>query len=766
MAYTISITETLNTVTAITTSNVIAVTVEDNVVNTTVTNVTIDVLNQLNTVTVYTDAIELRIDDFASIFKGDWVSGTTYGRGELVNSTSSLYVSIVNTFTTFVSTIAPQNDPTKWTRVVWHEAPFAYINVAGTATVGSLLVGGGIGGQGLVINSTATFNGVANFNSTTNFNTVTNVADLYINGLRFPPNKGVYGQVLYTNGVNQALWSDINDLLYWVLSSDLTTQGFNIVTGFDALVPNPQLTIGSGITGNLRANLKFQEGGTTATLSATSLILTGTNINLVGSTNITSLTAPGATLSGGTVYMNGLTVGSGQATSDKFVITGGNSSVGTAPGVGQTNNDSLTIYGRLIGTDQYWAGTPTNTVNAGYYPLSRHKGYIQLEDQNPSGSGPGVYGGSGILFSDGTKQITANVPGLNGPQGPQGPTGPSVFVWKGAWYAEQSYTVNDVVPGTGAGFGSTFVAIQDVPANSGYYPDGNSPTYWALVASRGAEGARGPQGPQGPIGYTGSLGSSGPSGPAGGYTGSAGYTGSVGPSGPPNGYTGSQGSIGYTGSEGPQGPRGYTGSASTVAGPSGPTYSLPVASTTTRGGVLIGNNIAVEYSGMISVSTATTATLGLVRIGNGISVSNTGTISVSTLSNQVSLASDLYTNGYKIGRDATGINTTNTYLVFESNSLRLQSSTSTILTLSNTTATIAASTTTVESSTMFIKTSFATIVGSDIYNSRLRANEMTSFSGVGPVQFVHGIQFDDNTTQITAWQPDQLNIRVVDFGSI
>ena len=53
-----------------------------------------------------------------------------------------------------------------------------------------------------------------------------------------------------------------------------------------------------------------------------------------------------------------------------------------------------------------------------------------------------------------------------------------------------------------------------------------------------------------------------------GYTGSRGYTGSQGVQGV-TGYTGSIGYTGSQGSQGVQGPIGYTGSASTVAGPQG-----------------------------------------------------------------------------------------------------------------------------------------------------------------------------------------------------
>jgi hypothetical protein len=57
-------------------------------------------------------------------------------------------------------------------------------------------------------------------------------------------------------------------------------------------------------------------------------------------------------------------------------------------------------------------------------------------------------------------------------------------------------------------------------------------------------------------------------------------------------------------------------------------YTLPAATTSTLGGVIVGTNISVS-SGTISVATATTAVLGVVKVGTNISVSS-GTISVAT----------------------------------------------------------------------------------------------------------------------------------------
>jgi hypothetical protein len=84
----------------------------------------------------------------------------------------------------------------------------------------------------------------------------------------------------------------------------------------------------------------------------------------------------------------------------------------------------------------------------------------------------------------------------------------------------------------------------------------------------------------GGTGYTGSTGLPGEPGSPG-FVGSTGFVGSV-------GFVGSQGIIGYTGSIG----AGYTGSAGV-----GSSYTLPVATTTTLGGVKLGAGLATDASG-------------------------------------------------------------------------------------------------------------------------------------------------------------------------
>ena len=105
-------------------------------------------------------------------------------------------------------------------------------------------------------------------------------------------------------------------------------------------------------------------------------------------------------------------------------------------------------------------------------------------------------------------------------------------------------------------------------------------------------------GPQGPTGATGAVGA----------TGAKGDTGDTGPQGE-QGVQGIQGVKGDTGDTGPQGPTGDTGIKGDTGdtGPTGPqgptgteiTYELPVATTSTLGGVKGGANILISNTGVL-----------------------------------------------------------------------------------------------------------------------------------------------------------------------
>jgi len=311
--YTVNITEVRDVVTATSSVNNISITSDNN------PNITIDensfvftATSVLSTVTIYTDAVELLVDDFANYFRGDWVSGTTYHRGELVNDRYSLFVCSTGTLTTVTSIINPSDytDTLSWTRVVWNEAPRDHltvtnyldvgtnVDIGGTLHVagqistdsamdhltvtnhlsaGSLSVGS-LQGNGLVIDTTATFNGVTTFNNDVFITQGTfTVVDLVVNGTEivngaltvnnsatidrvytgeidvagtgtfhelftdrltvadvlFPTDAGLYGQVIANLGDGTADWRNLGDLVFWSLSDDLLTNGFDIITNSD-----------------------------------------------------------------------------------------------------------------------------------------------------------------------------------------------------------------------------------------------------------------------------------------------------------------------------------------------------------------------------------------------------------------------------------------------------------------------------------------------------------------------------------------------------
>jgi hypothetical protein len=120
----------------------------------------------------------------------------------------------------------------------------------------------------------------------------------------------------------------------------------------------------------------------------------------------------------------------------------------------------------------------------------------------------------------------------------------------GAWSPTTAYAVGDVAVLNG----SSYVANA---LSTGKSPDTN-PTYWGLVAARGAAGVAGPTGPPGPTGDSGPTGPPGPSGDTG-PTGPPGPSGDTGPTGPP-GPSGDPGPTGDIGPAGPAGPRGWRSS--------------------------------------------------------------------------------------------------------------------------------------------------------------------------------------------------------------
>jgi hypothetical protein len=241
-------------------------------------NVLFTVTNQVSNFTVVnqtptiTFATESAVFDLASKNRGEWVNGGVYSRSDIVHYQYSTYICDIAYNTLLTSTTPPPDAPADWELLIFHEWPMAYLNVTNTATInGNLLV-----------------NGTSTFVGTTTFTDLTVNNQFIINGLKYPINKGTYGQVLFTGGdeTGLAAWVNLGELVFWSLSDDLLTNGFNITSGQGANSPytHPQLTIGAGVTGRLSSSIKFSaaSSGTTGTIS-----MTATSVAIKGNLNVT-----------------------------------------------------------------------------------------------------------------------------------------------------------------------------------------------------------------------------------------------------------------------------------------------------------------------------------------------------------------------------------------------------------------------------------------------------------------------------------------------
>lgn len=104
----------------------------------------------------------------------------------------------------------------------------------------------------------------------------------------------------------------------------------------------------------------------------------------------------------------------------------------------------------------------------------------------------------------------------------------------------------------------------------------------------------------------------------------------------------------------------------------GETYTLPPATTSTLGGVIVGDNLSVDGSGRVSAQAAptyelpaaTTSALGGVKIGTGVSVTADGTISVNStwLTQQINTAVAAYMSGHYTTDTTWGQINTNGFL--------------------------------------------------------------------------------------------------------
>lgn len=180
--------------------------------------------------------------------------------------------------------------------------------------------------------------------------------------------------------------------------------------------------------------------------------------------------------------------------------------------------------------------------------------------------------------------------------------------------------------GGGSGGGTGYAGSRGFVGSRGYTGSAGIDGIAGFVGSQGAAGTNGFTGSTGAIGYIGSRGQDGISG----YSGSAGYTGSSG-----IGYVGSAGINGYTGSSGING---YTGSIG-YAGSAGSTYlsglldvdliSTPPLDTQVLAFSTATNKWIPNNIGSLAIPVATTSTLGGIKVGANLSITPDGVLSAS-----------------------------------------------------------------------------------------------------------------------------------------
>ena len=723
MSYTVNVSTTDTNVTTTVFESPVTITPDgDQPVTVVDTTTIVETRSELSTTTIFTDAVELLVDDFANYFKGDWVSGTVYRRGELVNSLYSLYVCSTGTNTTLTSIVAPAQDPSNWKQVVWKEAPFASLTVTTTATVQDLVVsrnfvmGSGVG-SGLTINSTATFNGPAFFNDTASFNqdvefNQLRVDTLQVAGLYYPGNKGRFGQVLTTNGETTSSWVNLGDLVFWSLSNDLYTNGYDIISNS----PTARLVMGSAETGvpenvfkqaivfepnnkttaleapdvNLNSDFatspinnhigiyNLQNNGEVRVKSARTRIY-GSSSVLIGldetpapfdNPNLITINSDGIKMGNIVTAENGLIVAQQLQVSGSG-IRFNDGSIQTRAPAALTTATASTLGGIKVG--EYLSinsSTGVLTVNTATLGAALPGSNYILPIASSTVLGGVKVDGNGIGRTfDGTLFIDTSTIYLS-------PATTSTF---GVVKIGDNISINKVgaisvndASSTASGVirvDGTTIQIVDGIASVGFLPlqgfvvkdEGTSVNNTTTVLDF-----------VGPVSVTGS-----------GNTATITVTAISGIAVRDEGVLRNStttvinfvgGAVSVTAS----------GETSTVTIPS---YQLPTASSIVLGGVRIGSTVNISGTGLLNINTATTATLGGIRIGQGLSIDpDTGIVNVSNTASITDLVNDLYINDYaikyKVGENgsfsySTATNQTGAAII----STRLESDANTGLTL-------------------------------------------------------------------------------------
>lgn len=234
----------------------------DNILNTfTVTNVS----------PVISFSTEGTAFDLAAKHRGEWVSGNTYTRNDVVRYEYSLYICAIPDLEVLVSTTPPPDDPGNWELFVFNEWPRSYLTITNWLDVGTDITVGGdasigndlqVGGDAWVFGNMTVTNTVQAYEvraTTATFSDLSVIGGyLRLNNIRYTNTSGANKQILVTNGVDAANWTNLADIFDWILDENLVTNNFDIQTNVNGYTGAPyDLTIWEGTAGNYISRLTF-----------------------------------------------------------------------------------------------------------------------------------------------------------------------------------------------------------------------------------------------------------------------------------------------------------------------------------------------------------------------------------------------------------------------------------------------------------------------------------------------------------------------------